>query len=679
MLELLESRRLFAANLLIDAAGFSAANSVTVDGTSYFFADNGPTGRELWKSDGSIAGTTLVKDLTPGAAPSELVSMHQANGKAVFLTVVHHGVVNHQLKDDYTLWSSDGTAEGTVPLMQFNSVVYLVTAQVGDQVAIVLAKQSPLNQGGDTSDDSYLYFTNGTSAGTRLVKSHIAQMEGGYLTTHLAMKVFTAGNHVVYTTQNDDLWSSDGVTTTDLRPIFGSGTASTYKVALDKIVQLDGKVLIPSQDGYGKFWVSDGTTGGTIVHNVNVTGRLEPIGDSDTVIGNKYIFTEVEPGTIVKRVKVLDLDDDSITTLYTTAGDGSAQHVTTYKLPGHILFQVVNLEALTNDVYSTDGTVAGTTKLVSFTNFTQVYAPSIIGDTGYFVIARAPYVVDSEESEGWVGSGTSMTKANVPGTASLELWRTDGSAANTGKVKDIWVGDPAGLVVTADLTVADGKLLVHELIRSGTVGNGYPLNPGVVLGAVFEDTSAYDPKELTFGRQGASVRLVNGVLKVNGSTGNDRIRMWRSQRMPEKLIVEYNGNERSFIFNDITKIVADLQDGNDYFRILEGEGQIIRTRTSILGGDGADTIYGGTGRDTIFGGNSGDLIYGRGNADVILAGGGRDRVNAGAGEDQISGGSGIDSIVGGVGIDVFFGQNAVEKAFGEDVEGTETDDDVFLG
>ena len=88
-LETLEIRRLLASNLLIDAAGISATNSVTIDGTSYFFASNGETGKELWKSDGTIAGTTLVKDLTPGAEGSELFAIFRgANDRAVFVTAL---------------------------------------------------------------------------------------------------------------------------------------------------------------------------------------------------------------------------------------------------------------------------------------------------------------------------------------------------------------------------------------------------------------------------------------------------------------------------------------------------------------------------------------------------------------------------------------------------------------
>jgi ELWxxDGT repeat protein len=42
-----------------------------VDGTLYFRADNGVNGVELWKSDGTAAGTVLVDDIRPGG-----VNMH---------------------------------------------------------------------------------------------------------------------------------------------------------------------------------------------------------------------------------------------------------------------------------------------------------------------------------------------------------------------------------------------------------------------------------------------------------------------------------------------------------------------------------------------------------------------------------------------------------------------------
>ncbi|MFQ5603319.1 MAG: ELWxxDGT repeat protein [bacterium] len=76
-----------------------------VDGTLFFRADDGTTGKELWKSDGTAAGTVLVKDIHPTGSsnPSEITNV---DGMAYFRADDgQHGV---------ELWRSDGTAAGTV-------------------------------------------------------------------------------------------------------------------------------------------------------------------------------------------------------------------------------------------------------------------------------------------------------------------------------------------------------------------------------------------------------------------------------------------------------------------------------------------------------------------------------------------------------------------------------------
>jgi ELWxxDGT repeat protein len=72
-----------------------------VSGTLFFSADDGTHGRELWKRTNS---TYMVKDITPGAAGSEINAFRALNGKLVFEAGGSNG---------YELWVSDGTESGT--------------------------------------------------------------------------------------------------------------------------------------------------------------------------------------------------------------------------------------------------------------------------------------------------------------------------------------------------------------------------------------------------------------------------------------------------------------------------------------------------------------------------------------------------------------------------------------
>ena len=89
---------------------FQFLNPPTVaNGTLYFTANDGAHGVELWKSDGTAAGTMMVKDINPGSStsfPSFFPQLTNINGTVYFEADDGvHGV---------ELWKTDGTADGTV-------------------------------------------------------------------------------------------------------------------------------------------------------------------------------------------------------------------------------------------------------------------------------------------------------------------------------------------------------------------------------------------------------------------------------------------------------------------------------------------------------------------------------------------------------------------------------------
>ena len=80
-----------------------------VNGTLFFSAGHTETGggklyRELWKSDGTEAGTVMVKDLNSGD-PGRPRSLTNVDG-TLFFSAYDYG--------DNELWKSDGTEAGTI-------------------------------------------------------------------------------------------------------------------------------------------------------------------------------------------------------------------------------------------------------------------------------------------------------------------------------------------------------------------------------------------------------------------------------------------------------------------------------------------------------------------------------------------------------------------------------------
>jgi ELWxxDGT repeat protein len=99
--------------------GAKPGDLININGTLYFRADNGITGMELWKSDGTEAGTVLVKDLHPESrAGDDLSAMISGRTDSMPANFFNFDGMLYFTATDYEhgreIWRSDGTEAGTV-------------------------------------------------------------------------------------------------------------------------------------------------------------------------------------------------------------------------------------------------------------------------------------------------------------------------------------------------------------------------------------------------------------------------------------------------------------------------------------------------------------------------------------------------------------------------------------
>src|SRR4029077_1305817 len=91
----------------IEPSGSSSPQGLTQLGSILvFLADTQANGREVWRTDGTPAGTQLIADLIPGPTSGAIGDMAIANGLLFYVGVGPNG---------WQVFQTDGTAAGTGP------------------------------------------------------------------------------------------------------------------------------------------------------------------------------------------------------------------------------------------------------------------------------------------------------------------------------------------------------------------------------------------------------------------------------------------------------------------------------------------------------------------------------------------------------------------------------------
>ncbi|WNG43624.1 hypothetical protein F0U60_05585 [Archangium minus] len=182
-----------------EVAGASIRELTVMGDRLFFVADDGVHGAEPWISDGTPQGTRLLADITPGAASSSLEELAAVRNTLFFVRTVPGTEVHEEL------WKSDGTEAGTVRVKD------LGTAPSGGIAIGLTGSGSRLFFSGlDPEHGREPWMSDGTEAGTGMVKD----INPGPTSSFPNFPVFVEEgvNYFAATTPENgrELWRSDG-------------------------------------------------------------------------------------------------------------------------------------------------------------------------------------------------------------------------------------------------------------------------------------------------------------------------------------------------------------------------------------------------------------------------------------------------------------------------------------
>ena len=455
-----------------NGAGLTVSSHVTslanVDGILYFDANDGSTGTELWKSDGTAAGTVLVADIAPGSASSTPQDLTAIGGKLYFLA------------DDGThgtqVFVSDGTAAGTVELTN-------IAFGGGGKASAGTVTITDLNGTACFNAPTALWRSDGTVAGTVLVKTFTGRLVS--LTTVNNTLFFVASD----ATNINAIWSSDGTAagTTILNvPTGGRGASELTDVAGTLFFSVSAA---PNTE----LWKSDGSAAGTVLVKTLISVGGRGAVSSPAVVGDTLYFS-FDDGTNGKELWKSDGTDAGTMMVADIVPGATGSNPTALVGVGNTLFFTTGGLRL----WKSDGTAAGTIAL-SAAN-ADPFDLTNVGGTLYFEASDITNGAELWKSDGTPG-GTVLVKDIAAGNngsspASItaignkaffsaddfihgrELWSSDGTAAGTAMVTNIYPAT-AGSSPT-QLTAAGNRLFF--VANDGVHGNELWSSDGTAAG-----------------------------------------------------------------------------------------------------------------------------------------------------------------------------------------------------
>ena len=433
--------------------GFNIGETLDVNGVLYFSGDDIIHGFELWKTDGTINGTLLVKDIQSGFDPSYPGNLTKLNNKILFAaTDSLHGT---------ELWQSDGTSGGTSLLKDINKTTTASSffLELGALNQSLIFTTSPAK-----GNKVKIWKSNGTETGTTVVSDTvfvISLFGPSFLTLNNNFYFFgisVSGRSGLYRV---DASSGETILVYDFTglPYTFSGLKSTGNLIYF--------YLFNHSNSSFEIWKTNGTKQNTfIIKNNSVFFEPADLASADStlffVYKNDHSLWKTD-GTVAGTVM-----------LKSFANNPYASNPVNLTIENGILYFSVN-EGTLNNLWKSDGTPAGTVKVTK--NVTE---------PGNFIISNGELFF------------TAKSYAGAFGDIGVELFKTDGTEKGTMLVKDIRPGVSNTILLRSisidnllyffiagennsgvELWKSNGSTTGTQLIAS--VGNGSGQSPSQVV------------------------------------------------------------------------------------------------------------------------------------------------------------------------------------------------------
>jgi len=368
---------------------YTGKSFVKIDSFSYFMADDGIHGKELWKSDGTLEGTTMLKDIREGTESSSPRQLTVVNNTLYF--VANDGTHGSEV------WKSDGTSDGTKIAKDINIG--------GDSIEV--QRMIELN---NTLYFIIDLFKVGGGGGMELWKSDGSELmqvktigvgvytPGRFIILREEEGTFTKVNDMLYFVANDGInrrqvWKSDGTSEGTLRVSNERYTRGT----ISNLTDVSGTLFFTAGTAeYGiELWKSNGSSENTTIVKDIAVG-IDSSGPSKLTAINEKVYFFIDSA------------------LWESAGTDANTHMvkefdSTSEYPhdmikvNNTLFISTEYEGNPSILWKSNGTESGTEVLEDFNN--------ILHDIDMFGFIDNDFLLRTRDRYGvaklWKNDGTS--------------------------------------------------------------------------------------------------------------------------------------------------------------------------------------------------------------------------------------------------------------------------------